>query len=233
MIGVNPRQQEPPRFRPKFVPVEEISDHSESDGEEPYRRRHQKISPRSEELEEVQWPHRLNPAILPQFDGESDPEEFLLKYKATIEASGGGTACKAKALVLALKGLAQRWYANIPSGTILSWKQLRFELCASFRAVRPDEVTSCDFHDLRQGSMTLQEYLQSIMKLRARAPNVADQSIIDSVVKGINLGPCGEYISRRKSKTVTVVRDNARILHIRPGEEEKARGEERAKVAKK
>ena len=40
------------------------------------------------------------------------------------------------------------------------------------------------------------------MKLRARAPNVADQSIIDSVVK-INLGPCGEYISRRKPKTVT------------------------------
>ena len=42
MIGVNPRQQEPPRFRPKFVPVEEISDHSESDDEEPYRRKHQK-----------------------------------------------------------------------------------------------------------------------------------------------------------------------------------------------
>ena len=51
--------------------------------------------------------------------------------------------------------------------------------------------------------MTLQEHLQSVMKLRARAPNVADQSIIDSVVKGINLGPCGEYISRRKPKTVT------------------------------
>jgi len=87
------------------VPVEEISDHSESDGEEPYRRRHQKISPLSEELEEVQWPQHLNPAILPQFDGESDPEEFLLKYEATIEASGGGTACKAKALVLAFEGL--------------------------------------------------------------------------------------------------------------------------------
>ena len=34
------------------------------------------------------------------------------------------------------------------------------------------------------------------MKLRARGPDVADQSIIDSVVNGINLGPCGEYISR-------------------------------------
>ena len=51
--------------------------------------------------------------------------------------------------------------------------------------------------------MTLQEYLQNIMKLRARGPNVADQSIIDSVVNGINLGPCGEYIFRCKPKTVT------------------------------
>ena len=53
MIGVNPRQQEPPRFRPKLVPVEEISNHSESYVEEHYRRRHQRISPLSEELEEV------------------------------------------------------------------------------------------------------------------------------------------------------------------------------------
>ena len=103
---INPQQHEPPRFRPKLMPVEEISDHSESDAEEHNRRRHQRISPLSEELEEVQWPHHLNPAILPQFDGESDPEVFLLKYEATKEASGGGTACKAKALVLALKGLA-------------------------------------------------------------------------------------------------------------------------------
>jgi hypothetical protein len=116
------RQHEPPRVRPRLIPIEDISDHSESDGEEHYRRGHQRISPLSKELEEIQWPHRLNPAVLSQFDGESDPEEFLLKYEATIEASGGGTACKAKALVLALRGLAQRWYANIPPGIILSWK---------------------------------------------------------------------------------------------------------------
>ena len=53
MIMINPRQHEPPRFRPKFVSVKEISDHSESDDEEHYRRRHQRISPLSEELEEV------------------------------------------------------------------------------------------------------------------------------------------------------------------------------------
>jgi len=43
------------------------------------------------------------------------------------------------------------------------------------------------------------------MKLRARGPNVADQSMIDAVVPGINLGLCGEHKSRRKPKTVTKV----------------------------
>ena len=51
--------------------------------------------------------------------------------------------------------------------------------------------------------MTLQEYLECIMKLRARVPDVADQSIIDAVIHGINLGPCGEYLSRCKPKTVS------------------------------
>ena len=125
VAATNPRQHEPPRVRSRVIPIEEIFDRFESDGEEHCRSGHQRRSPLSEELEEIQWPHRLNPAVLPQFDEESDPEEFLLKYEATIEASGG-TACKAKALVLALRGLAQRWYANIPPGSILSWNQLRF-----------------------------------------------------------------------------------------------------------
>ena len=102
MAATNLRKLEPPRVHPRTIPIEEISDRSESDGEEHYRRGYQRRTPLSDELEEIQWPHRLNPAVLPQFDGESDPEEFLLKYEATIKASGGGTACKAKALVLAL-----------------------------------------------------------------------------------------------------------------------------------
>ena len=42
-----------------------------------------------------------------------------------------------------------------------------------------------------------------MIKLRARGPDITDQSIIDSVVKEISLGPCGEYLTRRRSKTVT------------------------------
>ena len=56
----------------------------------------------------MQWPQCFNRAVFPRFDGESDPKEFLLKYEATIEATEGGSACKAKAFVLVLRGLAQR-----------------------------------------------------------------------------------------------------------------------------
>ena len=63
-------------------------------------------TPLSVEFEELPWPPRFNPTILPQFDGDSNPKDFLLKYEVVIEASGGGSACKVKAFVLSLKGLA-------------------------------------------------------------------------------------------------------------------------------
>ena len=78
-------------------------------------------TPLSVEFEELPWPPRFNPTILPQFDGESDPKDFLLKYEAAIEASGGGATCKVKAFVLSLKGLAQHWYSNLPGGHIHTW----------------------------------------------------------------------------------------------------------------
>ena len=51
--------------------------------------------------------------------------------------------------------------------------------------------------------MTLQEYLEHIIKLHARGPDVVEQSIINAIVHGINLGPCREYLVRRKPKTVS------------------------------
>ena len=50
--------------------------------------------------------------------------------------------------------------------------------------------------------MTLQEYLERIIKLRARGPDVAEESIIDAAIQGMNLVPCGEYLERHPPKTV-------------------------------
>lgn len=66
------------------------------------------------------WPHNFNSAALPQYDGDSNPTEFLLKYEAIVEANGGSNATKVKALVMALKGAARTWYSHLPKGYIQS-----------------------------------------------------------------------------------------------------------------
>ena len=82
-------------------------------------------------------------------------------------------------------------------------KRIRRELTAAFRAPKPEEVNSCAFHNLKQGGSSLQEYLHNLVKLRARAPNVDEKTIIDAAIVGLSLGPCGEYLERRRPKTLS------------------------------
>jgi hypothetical protein len=129
------------RQQPIIIEGEHYSDEEEGEYVLPHQLRPQQLRPQQDlatplsiEFEELPWPPCFNPTILPQFDGDSDPKDFLLKYEAAIEASGGGAACKVKALVLALKGPTQHWYSNLPGGHIHTWDQLRRQLTTAFRA---------------------------------------------------------------------------------------------------
>jgi hypothetical protein len=75
------------------------------------------VSPLSVELESASWPRHFNANTLPQYDGDYDPKEFLMKFEAAVESNSGNATTKAKALVLALKGEVQYWYAKYRRGT--------------------------------------------------------------------------------------------------------------------
>jgi hypothetical protein len=47
------------------------------------------VSPVSVELESAPWPRRFNANTLPQYDGDYDPKEFLMKFEAAVESNGG------------------------------------------------------------------------------------------------------------------------------------------------
>jgi hypothetical protein len=50
-------------------------------------------------------------------------------------------------------------------------------------------LTSCDFHKYKQGEKeTLQEYMQRIIKMRAKALNVDDLTVIEAAIRGCELG---------------------------------------------
>jgi hypothetical protein len=42
------------------------------------------VSPLSVELETAPWPRHFNANTLPQYDGDYDPKEFLMKFEAAI-----------------------------------------------------------------------------------------------------------------------------------------------------
>jgi len=44
--------------------------------------------------------------------------------------------------------------------------------------------------------------LHRLIRLRARAPDVAEKTIIDAAIAGLSLGPCGEYLERCRPKTL-------------------------------
>jgi hypothetical protein len=160
------------------------------------------VSPLSVELESAQWPRPFNANTLPQYDGDYDPKEFLMKFEAAVESNGGDATTKAKALVMALKGEVQYWYANIPKGHITSWFQLRNKLLSSFKGMQVEELDSNDLVNMCiQGDReSLQEYMHRVLKLTARAPGVSESSTIDAIVGGLRVGNCQDVLDRIKLK---------------------------------
>jgi len=46
--------------------------------------------------------------MIPTFDGQSDPRQFLMSFEAAIIYGGGDETTLAKSLVMAVKGPAQQ-----------------------------------------------------------------------------------------------------------------------------
>jgi hypothetical protein len=58
--------------------------------------------------------------MIPIFDGESDPRQFLMSFEATVIARGGDEITLAKSLVMAVKGPTQHWYSSLKAKSIHS-----------------------------------------------------------------------------------------------------------------
>jgi hypothetical protein len=56
----------------------------------------------------------------------------------------------------------------------------------------------------------LQEYIKRFAKARAKAPHVQATTVIDAAIYGVKVGPCGEYLDRRRPKTEKLVQDKCK-----------------------
>jgi hypothetical protein len=143
------------------------------------------------------------PPQLPMYDGHSDPKQFLMSYEATISSYGGNTAVIAKSFVMAVKNVAQTWYSSLRPGTITSWQKLKDMLITSFQGFQTKPVTAqALFQCTQDHEEYLQAYVRRFLRLRAQAPTVPNEIVIEAMIKGLRPGPTAQYFARKPPQTL-------------------------------
>jgi hypothetical protein len=158
-------------------------------------------SPLAAELQAIPWPQSYKPPQLPMYDGHSDPKQFLMSYEATISSYGGNAAFMAKSFVMAVRNVAQTWYSSLRLGTITSWEKLKDMLVTSFQGFQTKPVTvQALFQCTQDHDEYLQAYVRRFLRLRAQAPTVSNEIVIEAMIKGLRLGPMAQYFARKPPK---------------------------------
>jgi hypothetical protein len=118
------------------------------------------------------------------YDGHSDPKQLLMSYEATISSYGGNAAVMTKSFVMAVRNVAQTWYSSLRPGTITSWQKLKDMLVTSFQGFQTKPVTAqALFQCTQDHEEYLQAYVRRFLRLRAQAPIVPNEIVIEAMIK--------------------------------------------------
>jgi hypothetical protein len=74
-------------------------------------------------LRQVRWPGKLKTGNIDQYDGSSNPEEFIQVYQTVVNTVGGDDRVKANFLPTALTDTARSWLINLTEWSITYWDQ--------------------------------------------------------------------------------------------------------------
>jgi hypothetical protein len=155
------------------------------------------------ELHATPWPPSYKPPQLPMYDGHSDPKQFLMSYEATLSSYGGNTAVMAKSFVMAVRNVAQTCYSSLRPGTITSWQKLKDMLVTSLQGFQTKPVTAqALFQCTQDHEEYLQAYVRRFLRLRAQAPTVPNEIVIEAMIKGLRPGPIAQYFARKPPQTL-------------------------------
>jgi hypothetical protein len=126
-----------------------------------------------------------------------------MSYEATISSYGGNTAVMAKSFVMAVRNVAQTWYSSLPPGTITSWQKLKDMLVTNFQGFQTKPVTAqALFQCTQDHEEYLQAYVRRFLRLRAQAPTVPNEIVIEAMIKGLRQGPTTQYFARKPPQTL-------------------------------
>ncbi|XP_057247634.1 uncharacterized protein LOC130589967 [Beta vulgaris subsp. vulgaris] len=100
------------------------------------------------------------PTIEP-FDGTTDPDDHLSAYKHQMYVQGVADATWCKNFPATLKGVAQKWFNNLPPNSVNNFTELSILFTSHIVANRQEQKTSMHLGKVVQGP---KEALRSYVK---------------------------------------------------------------------
>jgi hypothetical protein len=126
-----------------------------------------------------------------------------MSYEATISSYGGNTAVMAISFIMAVNSVTQTWYSSLRPGTITSWQKLKDMLITSFQGFQTKPVTAqALFQCTQDHEEYLQAYVRRFLRLRAQAPTVPNEIVIEAMIKGLRPGPTAQYFAKKPRQTL-------------------------------
>jgi hypothetical protein len=126
-----------------------------------------------------------------------------MSYEATISSYGGNAAGMAKSFIMAVRSVAQTWYSSLWPGTIMPWQKLKDMLITSFQGFQTKPVTAqALFQCTQDHEEYLQTYVWRFLRLRAQAPTVPNEIVIEAMIKGLRPRPTAQYFARKPPQTL-------------------------------
>jgi hypothetical protein len=99
--------------------------------------------------------------------------------------------------------VAQTWYSSLRPGTITSWHKLKDMLVISFQGFQTKPVIAqALFQCTQDHEEYLQAYVRRFLRLRAQAPTVPNEIVIEAMIKGLQPGPTAQYFTRKPPQTL-------------------------------
>jgi hypothetical protein len=124
-----------------------------------------------------------------------------MSYEATISSFEHNAAVMAKSFVMAVRNMAKTWYSSLRLGTITSWQKVKDMLVTSFQGCQTKPVTTqALFYCTQDHEEYLQAYVQRFLRLRAQAPTMPNEIVIEAMIKGLRPGLMAQYFARKPPK---------------------------------
>jgi hypothetical protein len=128
---------------------------------------------------------------------------FIQATLATISSYGGNMVVMAKSFIMAGRSVVQTWYFSLRPGTITSCQKLKDMLVTSFQGFQTKPVTAQALFQCTQNHEEyLQAYVRRFLPLRAQAPMVPNEIVIEAMIKGLCPGPTAQYFARKPLQTL-------------------------------